>query len=220
MDPRLGYEIPYSSSAPPFKVRPSANAWWTNTFTFARFLTHLEVGDSLETACMYADISAKQYKYFLKEHPEFNLVRNHIQVQLTNRARGTVGERLYSDGAYARRYLLWNDPSAVRKRWATVPYCLRCQREITRDEIPDPYKPGFDKLNKPLEGPRTKYKVREKREPQMADPVLKKIKQLETRLARDAKEKEEQERLALEELKRPFEEFKKRHGLPEDEGYR
>ena len=173
MNNEIAYELSYSPQKPPLQVRFSANAWWMDRLKIARLIAGLEIGKSLPDSCKYAGVSLRQYKYFLDHHPDFNLLRNYVNNQVFRAIERSVINRAMYDPRFAFRYLERTDPGLYKTRYATVPFCLKCQKEIKPSDLTTPYKKAYEKLTQPpatRKDPLKKFKVKDKKAPE--NPIL------------------------------------------------
>jgi hypothetical protein len=203
MRPEIIYEIPYSKAEPPFKLKQSANAWWMNPYRIGRLIVALELGRSLPDACIYADITHRQYRYFLKIHPEFNLVRNHIVHMTTIKVEDLLQEKIDENPRLAMKYLERTDPQFYGKKWAVIPFCLECQKTVDITKIPPIFGPGFDEVVKQelskqadQRNSKDKFKVKPEVPKKEESPTAKKL-----RFALNREEREKAEKIRLEKEK-------------------
>ncbi len=78
-------------------VLKSANAWWMDQFKVFILIESLGREATLEQACKDAGISLRQYKYFVKLHPQFVKAKSGFKQSLLYLARKTVGDVLSAE---------------------------------------------------------------------------------------------------------------------------
>jgi hypothetical protein len=85
--------ITYSITLPNGEVidiMESANAWWMDRGKVERLIAAYGIDCSVQEACAYAGVTARQYKYFNEIHPEFKEVRETMKSLSTIKARKAI----------------------------------------------------------------------------------------------------------------------------------
>lgn len=87
-----------------FKVRPTANAWWKDQSKVQKLLALLYAGFTAEKACKDIGISNRKYKYFIKIHPSFVVIRNIYKSNLLVKSKKAVRAAVENDPKFALKY--------------------------------------------------------------------------------------------------------------------
>ena len=70
------YKVPYPFGKDRYiEIKPTANAWWMDQARVFSLLDSFRNRLTIEEACLRADVTVRQYKYFVEIHPEFNEIR-------------------------------------------------------------------------------------------------------------------------------------------------
>ncbi len=101
-------------------IRRSANAWWMNDQKVALIIEAMKEGHTVNTACLYAEISRAQWEYFNKIHPEFEAVIEMCEQYQLVRAMDTVNRNL-------------NDPKMAR--WLLERRHPKFKTRLTLDDV-------------------------------------------------------------------------------------
>ena len=103
-------------------VLASANAWWMDQTKLNNLILILKIDCSLATACRFAGITPRQYKYFIHLHPKFRAAVGRYQLLPSMEARMTIVRGIKEgDLKIARWYLArkrpeeFGSPSRVAK---------------------------------------------------------------------------------------------------------
>lgn len=87
--PTILYSVPL-----PFglvlNAKQSANAWWVDQQRVDKLITAFKIGSTIPEACSYAQITLRQYKYFVKMHPEFVEARRGLIITPDMLAKMTI----------------------------------------------------------------------------------------------------------------------------------
>lgn len=78
-------------------VKNSANAWWMDQSKVHKLFAAFGISSTIPEACVYANISIKQYKYFVSMHPEVNEIRKGCLAVSTLQAKKNIS-RAIQDG--------------------------------------------------------------------------------------------------------------------------
>lgn len=138
MDKTIAYSVPYPfSKTRMFNVIISANAWWMNQASLHRLVAAFSCDCTIPEACSYAEISVKQYKYFVEKHPEFNDYKNSLGVAIMIKARMTIIKNLDKDTRLAFKFLERMIPeefgTAEQKRKARLKLEAQIGTELNAD---------------------------------------------------------------------------------------
>lgn len=101
-------DIAYTISLPfgiNLDIKKSANAWWMDQQKVHDLISALKIDSTIIEACAYAKITLKQYKYFVKEHPDFKEAKKGYSANNILIARQTLINSLKSDPKSAFKYL-------------------------------------------------------------------------------------------------------------------
>jgi hypothetical protein len=113
----VAYEIEDVVLFEPFKVYKSANAWWMKEIKVQYLMEGFKKGYNIKDALILAGISEIQYKYFLKIHPEFYMVKQRCEdggVSIV--ARETIFRAIQTDWRAAFRFLEKKCPEEFGKK--------------------------------------------------------------------------------------------------------
>lgn len=205
--PEVIFKIQYSKSEPPFQLKYSANAWWMNPYKIARLITYLELGKSLPKARAYADITHRQYRYFLQVHPQFNLVRNHVAHRVKMGVVEILEDKVSKDGRLALKYLERTDPEYYGKKRVYMPWCDYCKMIIPEEKIPQEFRSSYNDLYRQSALKKVKeekFEVKPEKPKKVETPEEKEARLVEVR----AKKKIDD---GLKEQQRKYDAYKKRH---------
>jgi hypothetical protein len=102
--PDIAYRIPLIFGLV-LEARKSANAWWLDQLKVQKLIAAFCIGSTIPEACSYAQITVRQYKYFVKEHPEFSEARKGYILEPGILAQKTVVKALSHDPKIAWKWL-------------------------------------------------------------------------------------------------------------------
>lgn len=103
------------------EVKHSANAWWMDRQKLHDLISVFSLGATIREARGYVGISEMQYKYFVREHPTFNEIRERLVLTPQINARITVVRALGTDPKMAWWWLKkkcpeeFGSPSQIRR---------------------------------------------------------------------------------------------------------
>jgi hypothetical protein len=140
---KIAYEIKYGPDFPPFLVKNSANAWWLERHKIENLINAFKYDYPVKSACTLANITERQYKYFIELHPEFRDVKEYCESMLVIRAQKTLIDNLWRP-EIALKWLEKKKPEDWGKRKSMIiqiPYCLGCKKEIPPNMVPNESKP-------------------------------------------------------------------------------
>lgn len=104
--PNLGTAYTVERSGVEFQVKQTANAWWLDKVKVKRLIEALEVDSGIKYGCIYADITLRQYKYFISQHDEFREFIRMLRAGISFSARVNVAMAIMSgDVNLSREYL-------------------------------------------------------------------------------------------------------------------
>ncbi len=76
-----------------------------------KLIAAFRIEATVREACAYAEITARQYKYFLRKNPSFREVPAVLKLAILLKARTTVHQAIeMGDPDLAMRYLEWRLP--------------------------------------------------------------------------------------------------------------
>lgn len=78
------------------EIKKSANAWWMKSMQITDLMVAFAGGSTIKEACVFADISLDQYKYFVEKHPEFRTMKDRIEINISVKARMTIVNNLHN----------------------------------------------------------------------------------------------------------------------------
>lgn len=93
-----------------FKVKSTANAWWKDQSKVQKLIALLYAGFGIERACRDIGISKSKYKYFIKIHPGFEVIKEVYKSALLKKANKNVRMKIETDPDFALKYLSKRNP--------------------------------------------------------------------------------------------------------------
>ena len=113
-----------------FTLKKSANSWWTDGTKLQFILAGFRMGFNIKEACILANISIRQYKYFVSLHPDFYAVKETCEQYPIMIAKTNVYNAIVAgDGKMSRWYL----ERFVPEKYA--PICRMCKRNLRTGKV-------------------------------------------------------------------------------------
>lgn len=130
--------IAYTISSLPFgielPVKKSSNAWWMDRVKVEKLFAAFSIQADVLEACSHANITHRQYKYFVETHPEVKEIRKGFYVNSNLYAKKNINKRVQEGDFRASTYLLKNK-SPQQKEYEEVDVSHRLdQIQLTFEE--------------------------------------------------------------------------------------
>ncbi len=107
----IAYTVKTLPERPELEIRKTANAWWLDKNKIYKLLAAFAAEATIPEACVFVDITERQYKYFAKLHPRIRELRRDYRNMNILRARKNVIEGLKGDKRFSLKYLEKKLPS-------------------------------------------------------------------------------------------------------------
>ncbi|MCC6405079.1 MAG: hypothetical protein IT405_01690 [Candidatus Yanofskybacteria bacterium] len=96
-------------------VKKSTAAWWMDQQKVHMLIAAFSIGSTIPEACSYAEISVRQYKYFVQEYPVFAEARKGYVSKLSIMAKMAIVKAIKAgDLKTAWKWLEKKDPEFAR----------------------------------------------------------------------------------------------------------
>ena len=129
--PEYAYSISNLPGGYVLKVRKSANAWWMDETRVQLLIIAFNMGVSIRLACAFVRITIRQYKYFVRLHPEIREIRDACEAMIELAALKNIAKAIEENTNIkdSWKYLAYKYPKEWGKHGKS-----RSQRENSEEE--------------------------------------------------------------------------------------